>query len=244
MSRKERAEQFWEPLAVFAALASIPALLLDPQMKPDQALLVNIVIWSVFLLEYCCVLAVCRDGAERLEWTKQAWTDVVIIVGTFPFLPPPFQSLRILRLLKLARLLTLARLLNSLGKRFTLHPLLLTGSVAAIVVVIGGTALAVVEPETVRDLGSAMWWALTTVTTVGYGDIVPETSAGRLVGSLVMLMGSAVTAAFSAALAAFLIRRPEAEEMAALRTEIAELRQLLVQRSPQPEPRPQREAGS
>ena len=65
-------------------------------------------------------------------------------------------------------------------------------SIAAVVtllVLAGGTLARLVEPDTFSNIGLAYWWALTTITTVGYGDVVPQDTAGRLVGSVLMLTG-------------------------------------------------------
>jgi len=60
---------------------------------------------------------------------------------------------------------------------------------AAILVITGGIVIRAVEPATFTSLGLSFWYAVTTVTTVGYGDVVPHTTAGRLVGTVLMLAG-------------------------------------------------------
>ncbi len=54
-----------------------------------------------------------------------------------------------------------------------------------------GVLMTVVDRENFPSIGSGLWWAVQTVTTVGYGDNVPTNLAGRLVAALVMLLGSA-----------------------------------------------------
>lgn len=61
--------------------------------------------------------------------------------------------------------------------------------VAIFLVLLAGLLQRLVEPDTFTSLGLAYWWAVETVTTVGYGDIVPESPAGRVVGSMLMLLG-------------------------------------------------------
>ena len=62
-------------------------------------------------------------------------------------------------------------------------------AVAFTLVMVAGALARVVEPETFTSLGLAYWWAVVTVTTVGYGDVVPESPAGRIVGTMLMLTG-------------------------------------------------------
>jgi voltage-gated potassium channel len=62
-------------------------------------------------------------------------------------------------------------------------------AVAFTLVLLFGALARIIEPDTFTSLGLSYWWAVVTVTTVGYGDIVPESSAGRIVGTLLMLTG-------------------------------------------------------
>ena len=64
--------------------------------------------------------------------------------------------------------------------------------VAILLVLVAGLLVRIVEPETFDSIGLAYWWAVTTVTTVGYGDVVPESTGGRIVGAMLMLTGLAL----------------------------------------------------
>src|SRR3954468_17594674 len=88
-------------------------------------------------------------------------------------------------------------------------------AIAILLVVVGGALARIVEPETFTSLGISYWWALTTVTTVGYGDIVPHDTAGRLVGALLMLTGLALIPTLTSAVVSVLIaKRGSAEKEA------------------------------
>jgi voltage-gated potassium channel len=78
---------------------------------------------------------------------------------------------------------------------------LVIASVSTLITVVAGLLVTVVEPETYPSIGTGLWWAAQTVTTVGYGDNVPMDLAGRLIAVLVMLLGigflTVVTAAIT-----------------------------------------------
>jgi voltage-gated potassium channel len=90
---------------------------------------------------------------------------------------------------------------------------------ASVVVLGGGTALWLVEGElpeaTIHSWSDALWWSLTTMTTVGYGDHVPVTTTGRLIAAGVMVAGVAVIGAVAAVIALVVaIRVAHQEELA------------------------------
>ena len=85
-------------------------------------------------------------------------------------------------------------------------------SLAIVLVLIAGALARLVEPEVFTSLGLAYWWAIETVTTVGYGDVVPQDPWGRVVGSLLMLTGlSLIPTLTSVTVAALVSKRSRAE---------------------------------
>jgi voltage-gated potassium channel Kch len=75
-------------------------------------------------------------------------------------------------------------------QRLTLARAVRTIVLVALLMVLAGALLArIVEPGTFTDIGLSLWWSVTTLTTVGYGDIVPHSTGGRLVGAALMLAG-------------------------------------------------------
>jgi len=77
-------------------------------------------------------------------------------------------------------------------------------SFTLVVTVAGGVVAWLTDRSDFPSLGAALWWSLQTVTTVGYGDLVPSTTSGRVIGAVVMLSGigflTVITAAVTAAL--------------------------------------------
>lgn len=95
---------------------------------------------------------------------------------------------------------------------------------AIILVASAGLLARIVEPETFDSLGLAYWWAVTTVTTVGYGDVVPESPGGRIVAALLMLTGLALIPTLTSVIvSAWLgkLRAAEQREIRAIESEQA-----------------------
>jgi voltage-gated potassium channel Kch len=66
---------------------------------------------------------------------------------------------------------------------------LIAGGVTMVVVLVAGLVITVLDHDSFPNYGRGLWWAAQTVTTVGYGDVVPETGSGRVVAVVVMITG-------------------------------------------------------
>jgi len=74
---------------------------------------------------------------------------------------------------------------------------------------IGAVVMRAADGHNFPSLGLAIWWALQTVTTVGYGDVVPTTTAGRIVGSIEMVLGVSLISLLTATVTSTVIQRGE-----------------------------------
>jgi voltage-gated potassium channel len=85
----------------------------------------------------------------------------------------------------------------------------------ATVVVVSGIAMRLIDPEQYKNIWVGMWWAIQTVTTVGYGDVTPSKPGGRLLAAFVMLEGIAFLAVITAAITSSFVARAEKERQLA-----------------------------
>jgi voltage-gated potassium channel len=86
-----------------------------------------------------------------------------------------------------------------------LQALGLVAGVTALVVLVGAVLVTRTDPDRYPEFGTALWWAVTTVTTVGYGDVVPGSAAGRVVGGALMFVGIAAFACLTAVAASAIV---------------------------------------
>ena len=81
----------------------------------------------------------------------------------------------------------------------------------ALIVVGAGVLITILDREEYPNIGDGLWWALQTVTTVGYGDVTPKNVSGRVVGAVVMLEGIAFIAIITAVITSTFVARAERE---------------------------------
>jgi voltage-gated potassium channel len=77
-----------------------------------------------------------------------------------------------------------------------------------------GIVVRLVDPEDFQTLGDAVWWAIVTLATVGYGDIVPHSAWGRVVGSVVIVVGVTFLSVLTALVTSYFVGADEAERSA------------------------------
>lgn len=172
---------------------------------------------------------------NKLKFLKWGWID---FISSIPVIPS-FQLFRWGRAARLFRILrairSVRRLLNYLYA--TRARAAFTSVLAACTVLIFASAITVLHVEadadgaTIKNVGDAFWWAVVTITTVGYGDKVPTTLEGRLVALVLMTAGVGLFGVFTAFVASwFMEKKSEGERsIAELHAEIVGLRQEMGQ---------------
>ncbi len=214
---KEALERFerltaWPSLVL--ALASLPLILIPVAWElavGTEATLFALdwFIWAYFALEYLIRLYL---APRKGTFFRKNILDLAIVL--LPFLRPLriARSARILRVLRLARAAVYAgRGVKAAQNLFTEHRVNFTLLLAMAATI--GTAVIALEFERgragaeIQDLPDAIWWAITTVTTVGYGDEFPITAGGRAVGAVLMVLGIALFGVLAATVSAFFVKK-------------------------------------
>ena len=175
--------------------------------------------WGIFAVDYLANLWLAEN---RSGWFIRNLHELVIVA--LPF----FRPLRLLRLVTL-----LSVLHRTLGDTLRGRVVTYVAGSAAMLVFVGALAVLDVEqssPEAkIITFGDALWWAMTTITTVGYGDLYPVTPIGRMVAAALMMSGIAVLGVVTASIASWLVQRVEdtaeavSEAEEPVRAEVAEL---------------------
>lgn len=165
-----------------------------------------------FTAEFLCRLwsaADSRPGIEsvtlnRLHYLRSPLAIVdLLAIAPFYFFPLLGLDLRFLRVFRLLRLVKLTRYSKALSRVFEVYRLQRSGLAASlflmsITIVVAASLLYVIEypvqPEAFSSIPAAMWWAVCTLTTVGYGDVTPITPLGKTVTSFVSIIGIAMVA--------------------------------------------------
>lgn len=213
-----RVERITELPLLVLAFAMIP-LLIGPmlwELSPQDEATFNILnyfIWALFAVDLIIKTAI---SPHHLQYLRRHWLEVLVVVVPF------FRPLRILRIFIFG-----SRAWVGMRRLVNVDFLLVYGIG---LVIIAATIVASVEggdEASIHTFADALWWSVVTITTVGYGDMVPVTLAGRAIAVVLMLGGIAFFSGMTANLASFLIRGRDTEkkEMTRLLKEVEGLRE-------------------
>ena len=213
MQNKWKIKAYYDTSIIILALISVVLVILGftdliDLEKPPYSI-IDLVIWFVFLVDYIW----------RFSISKSKWSFIINnIFDLLAILPlnaifTVFRLGRIFRLARLTKLVKLSRLLRIIGLTGKLEKklkiFLRTNGLIYIlyvnffIVLVGSSILSVVEEKSFSD---SVWWSLVTVTTVGYGDIVPSSLFGKWLAVLLMLVGIGTIGMLTSALTNFFVK--------------------------------------
>ncbi len=172
-------------------------VLIGPYSLPQLLLGTRLVVWVTFVAHF---LAYAIVSANLRQYLKNHILEVLVCIGWFPHYNegllrhiPSFFSVEMIQLV--GSLANASLVMRFFVKRFRTDPLIVTGSAFLLLVVTASGLLMHVEPQTFPNWFDAGWYCIVTLTTVGYGDIVPHTLPGRGIGVGLMICGIGLAAA-------------------------------------------------
>jgi len=213
---------------VVLILANIVAIILStiPDLDMHYRLMLRYFEYfsvAIFSIEYLLRLWSSVDEVDGREQSRLRWAlsplgliDLISILPFYIFLFIPdsemsllmlrvFRGVRLLRIFKLTRYSSAFNVLFSVLKKES-RVLAVTTSILAIVLIMASWGIYALErnvqPEHFSSIPAAMWWAVVTLTTVGYGDVVPMTQGGKVFAGLISLIGIGMMALPAGVLAA------------------------------------------
>lgn len=208
-------------LALILGVLLLIPLVFDVSDSTENALdAIGWIIWGVFVVEYLLLLWV---SDNRWQMVKSHPLELLLI------LIPILRPLRLLHLLRaLAGVGVGMRTMRGVASRSGLQWYL----VFTLLVVVAGASLTLAAERQVDDaeittFADALWWAVVTCTTVGYGDFAPVSPAGRGVAVALMLLGVSLVSVVTANIASFMVEQETEAELADVMNELRDLHRKL-----------------
>jgi voltage-gated potassium channel len=201
VDRIERVTKY--PMAVLGVawlVIAIVILTTDAHGSASKALVASLFgLWTLLLAEYAVRLVLSPD---RRGYLKRRWVEPVTVVV------PPFQGWHVLGVEKVTLLVHEGELrVEAILKHHSLFRVLIA---AAGTLILGAWLVLLFEENAkgsnIHNYANALWWAIVTVTTVGYGDRFPVTEGGRVVAVVLMLVGIGLIGVLTATVASVFIK--------------------------------------
>ena len=197
-----------------ATLSLIPILIIEADANSDGwqtfATVANWIIWGIFMTELVAVLVV---AAQKRAALRAHWLDVAIVVLTIPLLGKALAWLRLARFIRLARFGIIISRAVQAERRMTAGDTLRIAAILTVTAIcLAGAAQYAFATGEFSTMWDGIWWAVTTVTTVGYGDLYPTTVQGRIIGIALMLVGISFLSLLTAAVASRFVKDDRSKE--------------------------------
>ena len=225
LHRYEAATDTWLSVLAFVYLITYTLQVVYRQPNDDwwqAADTFGNVLWALFVIDIVFRFTM---TTHKRGFFRRHWLDIITVAL------PQFRPLRALRAFSKDGFIA------KKGKGVLSGKAIAIGTMSTGIVVWVGSLMVLSAEQTAPDseitsFGDALWWAMETITTVGYGDVVPVTVTGRVIAVAVMLLGISVLGVVSAGLAATLVKQtgpaaPQAPD--AVMSELAELKSMVAQ---------------
>lgn len=218
------------------ALLWLPVLIIPwvtklPHDVAETFTAIDLFVWAVFVVDYLVRFYLVPD---RRRFFTHHLLDLTIVV--VPFFRP-LRALRLVRLLNLGRVVVILgvalRRSKSILTHKGLHFVLLT--VVAMVFVCAGLVLVFernAHGSNIHNFPDALWWAIVTVTTIGYGDHFPVTEQGRAVAVVMLLVGIGLIGVLTATVASFFVTQNADKERNDLVERLERIEAMLARLAP------------
>ncbi len=190
-----RVQHRFEPLMLGATLALVPILVIENGSAKGSgwhafAVAANWVVWALFAVELSAILFV---AARKRAALRAHWLDAALVVLSVPLFSQLLSSMRLVRLMRLLRLfragVILSRVLGAERRLSTRDTFRFVALATVMLMVVAGVAQAEIDHRDFHSYWDGIWWAICTVSTVGYGDLYPHTTSGRVIAILLMAVG-------------------------------------------------------
>jgi voltage-gated potassium channel len=206
-----------EIIIAVLAVVSIILVAIDSLVSLSRGALIGIYAADLLI---CIVFAIdffrrMKASQNKSQFMRNSWFEILAMIpalalyalGTIPVLAVAFRALRLIRvILILARM---RRVISVSGKFIKRSKLLSLFGITVGIIFIGAFAALVLdsgaENAKITNFPDAVWWSISTVTIVGYGDIVPSSMAARIMGMFLMVVGIGVMTAFISQVSATLV---------------------------------------
>lgn len=198
-------------ICILSVISVVFAIIDIASGLPQHLIIVDRIIYCIFVTDY--LIRFIKDN-EKKYFFKHNIIDLVAII---PF-NSAFRALRItksfrvFRLAKLSKLAKLSRLASVSGRLLSKSKRFLNTNgfkymliSAGVLILVGGSLITYFEKMSFAD---GIWWAFVTTTTVGYGDISPSSSAGRIIACILMLVGIGLIGSLTSTITTFFMRTP------------------------------------
>ena len=196
-------------ILILAIISSVVAVMLDSvsSISSEYGDLLYVVEWIftlLFTIEYALRLF-CAKRPWTYAWSFFGFVDLLAIVPTYlSLLLPGTQHLAVIRLLRVLRVFRVLKLAQYLGEANLLTQALhasrrkvtvFLATVLILVVILGSTMYVIEGGENgFSSIPHSVYWAVVTLTTVGYGDVAPQTDLGKVLAAVVMILGYGIIA--------------------------------------------------